>query len=610
MFERLRQRLQRVSEREPGQGEARLGIGRTLQEQGKAVEAREHFAAAIESEPSLKEAHVRFCQVLAMTGSFKEAAVVVESAIARFPEDADLLYLAGNLALHDGRAGEAVAAYRHVLSLNPAHPEAHYNGGLALESLGRHAEALESFERAVALRPDYPVAQIKRAEGLFRAQRSTEAIEACDKLRAAGIESPALQNECGIALSRLGRFDAAVAAFDRAVAADAGFVEALNGRGLAQQQRMRFEEALMDFDAVVALRPDLIEVHVNRGNVQRELLRHEEALESYRKVLSVKPDFEGIYLNVGLSQLVLGRLREGWPGYEWRWKFGEGVGRERSFVQPRWRGDSPLAGKTILLHAEQGLGDTIQFCRYAKPVAERGATVLLEVQPQLKALLSTLEGVDRVLATGEELPPFDVHCPLLSLPLAFATELSTIPSPDGYLHRVPSRAERASLLMPESRRAGVPRVGLVWSGNPHHRNDANRSIPLEQFASALVPDIEFVCLQNAFKPGDRRAADRLPQIHFIEAALVDFEATAAVVAEMDLVISVDTSVAHLAAAMGKPTWILLPFNPDWRWLLQREDSPWYRSARLFRQSRRGDWGSALAKVHDGLRALAGQDRES
>jgi len=301
--------------------------------------------------------------------------------------------------------------------------------------------------------------------------------------------------------------------------------------------------------------------------------------------------------------LVSGDLRAGWPQCEYRWRIAGSV-PTRVLPAPVWRGDAPLEGKTILLHAEQGLGDTLQFLRYVPLVAARGAEICLEVQPSLLPLLAGYPGTASVLARGETLPPVDFHCPLLSLPLAFSTGLDSIPAPVPYLHAPGDRVARWRELTGPAR---GPRVGLVWAGNPGHANDRNRSIPFTLFRPICAPlaGVQFFNLKIEASQADAVALAGTPGIVDHSAMVRDFADTAALVAQMDLVISVDTSVAHLAGALGKPVWLLLPFSPDWRWLLDRDDSPWYPSMRLIRQTRIGEWNAVLNRVRRELEGRYG-----
>jgi hypothetical protein len=356
----------------------------------------------------------------------------------------------------------------------------------------------------------------------------------------------------------------------------------------------RLEEALESYARARAIKPDYAEALYNQGNALVMLGRHREALASYERALAIKPDHAEAQWNQGLARLRLGDFRAGWKQYEWRWQRPDGVKSQRSFAQPVWTGQQSLQGKTILLHAEQGLGDTIQFVRYATLVARRGAKVMLEVQRTLKGLLARVEGVAGIVGRGEELPAFDLHCPLLSLPLAFGTELSSIPASVPYLAATDDRIETWSARLPP--RKGL-RVGIAWSGNAKHKDDRNRSIALARLAHLFAaPGVQFVSLQKDARDGEAEVLRDIPGFLDLGPELKDFADTAALISLIDLVISVDTSTAHLAGAMGKPVWVLLPFSPDWRWLLEREDSPWYPTARLFRQPMIGDWESVIGRM--------------
>lgn len=367
--------------------------------------------------------------------------------------------------------------------------------------------------------------------------------------------------------------------------------------GIALSDLKRPEEALVSFDRALELQPDYVEALVNRGNVLQELRRPEDALPSFRRAIQLRPDFAIAHYNESLCSLQLGDLEKGWRAHEWRSQVAQLEKAQRDFKQPLWLGEEPLAGKTILLHAEQGLGDTLQFCRYARLVASQGATVLMEVQPWLKSLLAKVEGVSQLLVSGETLPAFDYHCPLLSLPLAFKTTLASIPAEVPYLDSDPITVSKWRGKLGEQT---LPRVGLVWSGSTTHRNDQNRSIPLADFARLVSDQFQLVSLQKEVRAADKLVLDERQDIQYFGDDLNDFTDTAALVELMDVVITVDTVVAHLAGAMGKPVWILLAFNPDWRWLLERDDSPWYPAARLFRQPAPGDWASVMARLKNAL----------
>ncbi len=325
--------------------------------------------------------------------------------------------------------------------------------------------------------------------------------------------------------------------------------------------------------------------------------RLQEAVDCYGQALRLSPGHAMAHMNRGLSLLLQGRLQEGWAEYEWRWQ-SEQRQQQRGFSQPLWSGREPLQGKTLLVHAEQGLGDSLQFCRFVPQLEARGARVVLEVQPAVWALVTSLAGGHQLLRRGDALPAFDLHCPLLSLPSALGLdEAALMASPSPYLRAEPTRvaAWRERL-----RDRPAPRIGIVWSGIAGHTNDHNRSLALRDFMAALPADMRFVSLQKEVRPADQPLLDASPNILQVNGWLGDFADTAALIACLDLVISVDTSVAHAAAAMGKPVWLLLPFVPDWRWMMDRADSPWYPAMRLYRQPGLGHWAPVLAQLRQDL----------
>ncbi len=376
----------------------------------------------------------------------------------------------------------------------------------------------------------------------------------------------------------------------------------LNNRGNTLKELKRYDDALASYDRALALEPGFAGAHHNRGVTLQELKRYDDALASYERASALRPDFVEAHWNESLVRLQLGDFHGGWRKYEQGWKTGL-RGEPRGFAQPRWTGAEPLAGRTLLLHVEQGFGDTIQFVRYAPLAAAAGARVILEAYPLLTTLLSEVEGVNAVVSRGEPLPAFDLHCPLLSLPLAFGTELDTIPARVPYLTAPPARLARWGARLP---RAGGLRVGLAWSGR--ETPDPNRSVALAQLAPLFdLPGIHFVSLQKDVRDSDEAALRGRPELLHLGPDLADFADTAAVIEQLDLVISIDTAVAHLAGALGKPVWILLPFSSDWRWLLDRDDSPWYPTARLFRQDETRAWDTVIARVRAALKGFATRD---
>jgi Flp pilus assembly protein TadD len=478
-------------------------------------------------------------------------------------------------------------------------------GARAMHHAGRSSEAERVCRRILALRPGHFVALNLLGMICAATHRLDEAVRC---FRAAGRINPKaalVHNNEGSALAMLGQHEAALDCFERAATLEPAYAEAFNNRGNSLAALNRHGEAIAAYDRAITLKPDYAEAFNNRGVALRELDRPDAALDDYARALRARPDYTDAQMNEGLARLALGDLEAGLPKFEYRWQATLRAAR-RSFPQPLWLGDAEVAGRTILLHAEQGFGDTLQFCRYAPLVAALGAKVLLEVPRELVRLLSRMPHV-RTVAAGEPLPDFDLHCPLMSLPLAFGTTLATIPAEVPYLD-----AEPGLIASWRQRLAVLPgkRVGLTWAGGarPHQFHaqalDRRRSIGLAGFAGlATLPGLVLVSLQKGPPAAEARAPPSGMVMHDWTDALEDFADTAALIMALDLVICVDTAVAHLAGALGKPVWVLNRFDQCWRWLRGRHDSPWYPSARLFRQPVPGDWDSVMREVVTGLRDL-------
>ncbi len=394
----------------------------------------------------------------------------------------------------------------------------------------------------------------------------------------------------------------ALANYDRALSLVPDYIDAIYNRGNALHELGRYEEALASYDRVLAARANDGNALNNRGKALKELNRYDEALACSAQALAALPDNIVAHCNEASMRLLIGDLPRGFAEYEWRWKKADMAPAQRQFPQPLWLGSKELgaediSGKTILLHGEQGFGDAIQFCRYATLVAGRGARVILEVRPPLVSLMQSLAGPAAVIAKGDALPAFDLHCPLLSLPLAMGTTLETVPAQVPYLHASPGKSEEWSArLGPKTR----PRIGLCWSGNATHERDRERSMRLSDYLPLLELDASFVSLHQEVRPEDAAVLAAHPEILHFGEALKDFTDTAALIGALDLVISVDTSVAHLAGALAKPAWVMITYVPEWRWLLTREDSPWYPTVRLFRQDEGRTWDGVVARLREAL----------
>jgi tetratricopeptide (TPR) repeat protein len=585
----------------PGNAQAWDRCARALLALERPEQALAGCERAIALAPTADAWHTRG-RILVRLGQAQPALASFEQALALEPEHVEARAGHAHVLRALGRAEEAIAGFDAALGLDAKLASAHHGRGQALRQLKRSEEGLASLQQAVILEPASAEYRISLGSVLQELGRPNGALQCFDAAIGLDGANPAAHNGRGIALQSLKRFDESLACFARVLELVPGHVDATLNRGNVLQDLGQHEAALACYDRVLALKGDNAEVWNNRGNVYEAMMRYEDALASYERAIAASPGYAVAHWNRGLLNLQHGRLGDGWRGYEWRWQneYLSAYREKRNFVQPLWLGKEPLAGKTILLYAEQGLGDTLQFCRYAALVAARGARVVLEVQGSLAGLLARLDGVDQVVAKGDPLPPFDYQCPLMTLPLACGTELASIPAPGRYLAADAGRlAAWQARLGPRLR----PRVGLVWSGNPHHANDHNRSLPFAQLARLFDLDCQFVSLQKEYRDTDRAALDACGAVVRVDQHLHDFSDTAALCELMDVVIAVDTSVAHLAGALGKPLWVLLPHVADWRWLTGRLDSPWYPGARLFRQSKAGDWEGVIGAVRQALEAL-------
>ncbi len=481
--------------------------------------------------------------------------------------------LQSGLALHRaGKLIEAQSIYESILTINPDHADALHLLGIAAAQSNQHQRAADLIGKAISINPD----------------------------------NAAFHSNRGNSLRELKQFDAAIASYDMAIRIRPDFADAYVNRGNALRDLMQFDAAVASYDQAISIRSDFYSAYYNRGIALGETKQLNAAIASYDQAIDIRPDSAEAHWNKSLALLLQGDFANGWPLYEWRWNsqiVKQISNRERpSFIQPAWSGAQGLHGKSILLHSEQGLGDTIQFIRYTKLVAENGGRVIAAVPKPLMNLIQDLDGVSEVVDEESRLPLTDFHCPLLTLPKVFNTTLTTIPTYQAYLHSDSKNVAAWAKTLGEKTQ---PRVGLVWSGGTGHKNDHNRSIALSSLIDYLPDGIEYVSLQKDVRDSDRLTLAKSSKVRTFDDQIADFSDTAALCDLMDLVISVDTSVAHLSGALGRPTWILLPYVPDWRWLLDRDDSPWYPSVKLYRQSADMLWTSVFEKVKADLLLLSG-----
>ncbi|VWB35148.1 TPR domain-containing protein [Burkholderia lata] len=621
--------------RDPGHAQAYAARGDALHALGRHGEAVGAYDLALTREPGRTVSWVRRGEALRALGRPADALISIERALRIDPDDPAALAERGHALRALGRGDEALHCFQLAMVVRGKTPDLVYACGYTLIELGRPAEALACLDEALARMPDDMQllfvscvaldllhlrdellkrsdrllardrdnvgAWVGRGNALLGLRRHEEAAHAYgEALARAPADFDALRNRAG-ALRACGAFDEALAHYDRALEARGPHAEVLCNRAIALQLLGRYDDALASYAAAVGAPGRTAQEIYTRAVARQQLGDHEAALVDFALACGRDPNHGVARRSEAFCRLVLGDFDAGWRQHEARWDAADVTLHRRHADRPQWTGDEPLAGRTLLLHAEQGFGDTLQFCRYASLAHARGATVLIDAPAPLAELLGTLRGVSRVVADGHPAPTFDLHCPMMSLPFAFQTTLDTVPSDVPYLHADPQRRAAWIDRLDAVARPQRLRVGLAWSGNPNHANDENRSMTFAALAPLVALDATFVNLQVGIRPRDADAFAASGVLSF-EAGLKDFAETAALVDTLDLVIAVDTSVVHLAGALGRPVWVMLPRVPDWRWLLERDDSPWYPSATLFRQGLPGDWPALVERVAQALAA--------
>lgn len=627
-----------VLSEQPENAYAWNGLGAIAQKIGMYDVCIEFFLKAADIDPHNPQFFFNLGNAYHATGNFNQEIIAYTQAIELNPKYfepcANLAY-----SLHEHKLySEALTLYKHALDLRPDDAETRYNLANVLVELDDCAGAISQFQQLLQTHADVPEIQFGYGRALHKSGHVADAILAYERAIALDAEMAEAYQNLGYLLRTSGDLDGAVMRLQAALALDRKVPGVAVALGATLRDLGRTEEALWvlqnacrshpqdaltyanlgntladtgDFEAAagahqraIELAPDRAELHMNFGIALQNLHRVDDAIAAYRHALALDPALGEARWNLSLALLLKGNFAEGWPEYEWRWQSGPQRNAARNFAQPQWRGEN-IHGKTVLLHAEQGLGDTLQFVRYAPLLAQRGVTVIVECQPVLLKLLQySLPGI-RVIAHGETPPPFDLHCPMLSLPLAFSTSLATIPANTPYLQVPP---EKQAYWEAKFRNEVQTCVGLVWAGNPRAHNptlqhiDRRRSMAISQFFTlGGIPNLAFHSLQIGERGLDVRTSPANFRVADHSHEITDFCDTAALIQQLDLVISVDTSVAHLAGALGKPVWLLSRFDGCWRWLLDRPDSPWYPSMRIFRQARPGDWEGVIEEVSGALR---------
>jgi FkbM family methyltransferase len=596
--------FRRALELKPDNLEVLNNLGLALLRQDKPDDAIAIFQQALTIKPDDVKARHNLNRALREQGHFEELLTSQRAAIGQQPESAQAYNDLGLTLYEQGKLDEAAAAFRQALTVKPDLAEAHNNLGLVQASQGHVDEAITAYRRAIVLKPAFAEAHNNLGIALRQSGQAEAAVASCREAARLKPDLPEAHNNLGSALEEVGRYEEAIATLQEALRIKPDFAKAHNNLGIAYWYLGRFDEAAVSYGRAIEQMPEMAEAHNNLGNVLRDQGKLDEAEACYAKAADLKPNYADPHWNQSLVWLLEGDFERGWAEYEWRWKLKNFKPRQCS--QPLWDG-SPLEGKTILLAAEQGLGDTIQFIRYAPLVQKRGARVLAEVQRPLRQILSTTPGIDQLLVQGEAMPAFDTHVTMLSLPRLLDTRLDSVPADVPYLSADPALIDKwrdEIQLLPGFK------VGIAWKGSPQNRTDRGRSLPLALFeVLARVPNVTLVSLQKGQGIEQMaEVADRFQVIDFgdrLDAEAGPFMDTAAIMRHLDLVVTCDSSLAHLAGALGAPVWIALMLTPDWRWLTRRDDSPWYPTARLFRQTRVGDWPEVFQRMAAALEEKVG-----
>tara|TARA_B100000809_G_scaffold263615_1_gene317282 strand:- start:563 stop:2491 length:1929 start_codon:yes stop_codon:yes gene_type:complete len=535
-------------------------LGVALYRQGKCDKAVETYQRAIQIQPDFVEAYNNLGNLFEAEERYKEAIEVYYQALDMQPDSVEIHNNLGVTLYKQGKCDKAIETYQRVIQIQPDFAEAYNNLGMALKKKGELDAAVQVHHQALRIQPDFAEAH----------------------------------RNLGDILQKQGKYDKAVEAYQRAIQIQPNYAAAYNNLGIAWQKQGKLEQAIQIYHKTLVIRPNYPQAYNNLANTLKEQGKLQGAVQAYHKAIEINPSYIDAHKNLGIVLLLQGDFQRGWQEYEWRLKSDDLCIANRA--QTRWDGSS-LSGKTILLYAEQGFGDTIQFIRYVHLLVEYDTEIIVECQPELLQLFKNIGAIKKTIVMGESAPKFDVNASLLSLPRILGTDLNSIPVKSPYLYT--KSGSHTDLEM-----CSEYKVGIVWAGNLKHPNDNNRSVELQQFS--VLFDVE-ACQFFSLQVGKRR--NDIIRYHYSNTIIdlggdfSNFSDTAAAILELDLVISVDTAVAHLTGALGKPIWVLLPFMPDWRWLLEREDTPWYPTMRLFRQTDTRDWAGVLQKVRFALEKM-------
>jgi tetratricopeptide (TPR) repeat protein len=581
---------------QPGEAEYHLNRGVALDKVGRLDEAIADYQTSLSLKADYPQAMNNLANALRRKGQYEQSIALLRRALSVSPTFSDAYNNLGLAFQAMGSMEQAIEAFSQAVTRTQKQ-EFMMNLGTALHQAGKLRDAIAIYRRLLARAPLFAEAWRSLGEALRLTGQLPDAVEACRQAAILRPDMAAAHHELGRVLYQLGNVDQAIASY-RSALQHGDAPEYHNNLGAALQASGDVAGAAAEYRRAIALRPDYAQAHNNLGSALKNLEQFDEAAAALNRAMEIKPDYAAAHWNLGLLRLLRGDWAGGWPEYEWRWKVTELNPPRVISAKPRWDGGD-LHGKRILLYTEQGFGDAMQFIRYVPQVVQRGGKVILCCQPELLPLLKTVEGIDQAVVMGQEVSEFDAHFPLMSLPMLFGTTPQNVPASVPYLRPDPEKVQAWSRKLEGETRM---KIGLVWEGLSTHWHDRARSMTPEILAPlARARPARFISLQKK-RPG-RAQSSGAPEMDDWTDELADFSDTAALTANLDLVISVDTAVAHLAGALGKPTWVLLPRVPDWRWMLQRSDSPWYPTVRLFRQKTIGDWQAPIEEIASALPSL-------
>ena len=518
---------------------------------GQLEQAKKKYQEILDTNPQHADSSHLLGLVEYQYGNYVKAIEHIQQAVLISPKQPVFLNNLGNVLKEMGELDRSVQAYQQALEVAPDDAEIHNNLGVTLKEMGELDRSVQAYQQALEINPQYAEAH----------------------------------NNLGNVLKEMDQLDESIHAYQKALKINPQYVEVYNNLGNVLKEMDQLDESIHAYQKAIQIQPDYVEAHINLGVVLREQVRLKESIQAHQQAIQIQPDYDEAHINLAITFLLQGQLTAGWKEFEWR------RSRKRDFKRPLWDG-TPLNGKSILIYAEQGFGDTIQFVRYIDLLPDANTIIIVVCQPELKTLFKSINRIDTLVTKGEDIPDSDVHVPLLSLPYMFNTTLDTIPARIPYLYLNPEADSVFHLGDSHDLK-----IGIVWAGRLTHANDNNRSIDLKWFKCLLdIRNCEFFSLQVGERREDIKQHGYHRTIKDLGKQFTDFHHTALAILQLDLVISVDTAVAHLAGALGKEVWTLLPFVPDWRWMLDRSDSPWYPSMTLFRQKETGDWSPVFEQL--------------